>query len=78
MKNIHSINFSTINCFRLSALDLNEEALYQDRLWRGTTSIEACDEEGWVVSTLRDTPWAGTACPLVVHMWLHDFLTHQR
>lgn len=30
--------------------------IYQDRLWRGTTSIEAADKEGWVVSV---TPSGG-------------------
>jgi hypothetical protein len=27
-----------------------EEAAYHDRLWRGTTSVEAADKNGWVVS----------------------------
>ncbi len=50
--------------FRLSALGANDEALspkedslYQDRLWRGTTSIETCDEEGWVVSVTPSGGW---------------------
>jgi gamma-glutamyltranspeptidase / glutathione hydrolase len=43
--------------FRPSALGINEEALYQDRLWRGTTSIEACDEDGWVVSVTPSGGW---------------------
>jgi gamma-glutamyltranspeptidase/glutathione hydrolase len=34
-----------------------QESLYQDRLWRGTTSIEACDEEGWVVSVTPSGGW---------------------
>ena len=34
-----------------------QENLYQDRLWRGTTSIEACDEEGWVVSVTPSGGW---------------------
>ncbi|HTN08140.1 gamma-glutamyltransferase family protein [Agriterribacter sp.] len=34
-----------------------EEALYKDRLWRGTTSIEAADEEGWVVSVTPSGGW---------------------
>jgi gamma-glutamyltranspeptidase/glutathione hydrolase len=34
-----------------------DEDLYQDRLWRGTTSIEACDEEGWVVSVTPSGGW---------------------
>jgi gamma-glutamyltranspeptidase/glutathione hydrolase len=38
-------------------LSTKEEELYQDRLWRGTTSIEACDEEGWVVSVTPSGGW---------------------
>ncbi|HEX5025262.1 MAG TPA: gamma-glutamyltransferase [Agriterribacter sp.] len=34
-----------------------EEALYNDRLWRGTTSIEAADAEGWVVSVTPSGGW---------------------
>ncbi|RAJ05032.1 gamma-glutamyltranspeptidase/glutathione hydrolase [Chitinophaga skermanii] len=30
---------------------------YQDRLWRGTTSIEAADAEGWVVSVTPSGGW---------------------
>jgi gamma-glutamyltranspeptidase / glutathione hydrolase len=41
----------------LSALSPKEEALYEDRLWRGTTSIETCDEEGWVVSVTPSGGW---------------------
>jgi gamma-glutamyltranspeptidase / glutathione hydrolase len=33
------------------------DSLYQDRLWKGTTSIEACDEEGWVVSVTPSGGW---------------------
>ncbi|HSZ33434.1 MAG TPA: gamma-glutamyltransferase, partial [Puia sp.] len=43
--------------FKPSALSPEEEAVYQDRLWRGTTSIEACDEEGWVVSVTPSGGW---------------------
>jgi gamma-glutamyltranspeptidase/glutathione hydrolase len=31
--------------------------LYQDRLWRGTTSIEAADKDGWVVSVTPSGGW---------------------
>jgi gamma-glutamyltranspeptidase/glutathione hydrolase len=34
-----------------------DDSLYQDRLWRGTTSIETCDEEGWVVSVTPSGGW---------------------
>jgi len=33
------------------------EELYQDRLWRGTTSVEAADKEGWVVSITPSGGW---------------------
>ena len=34
-----------------------EEATYHDRLWRGTTSVEAADKEGWVVSIVPSGGW---------------------
>ncbi|MDR6781838.1 gamma-glutamyltranspeptidase/glutathione hydrolase [Pedobacter africanus] len=37
-------------------LNLPDEA-YMDRLWRGTTSIEAADKEGWVVSVTPSGGW---------------------
>lgn len=40
-----------------SALSLENEAQYEDRLWRGTTSIEACDSAGWVVSVTPSGGW---------------------
>lgn len=33
------------------------EALYQERLWMGTTSVEAADKEGWVVSITPSGGW---------------------
>lgn len=30
---------------------------YQDRLWKGTTSVEAADKEGWVVSITPSGGW---------------------
>lgn len=38
------------------ALPMNEE-LYHDRLWRGTTSIEAADKDGWVISVTPSGGW---------------------
>jgi gamma-glutamyltranspeptidase/glutathione hydrolase len=35
----------------------NVDSLYMDRLWRGTTSVEAADEEGWVVSVTPSGGW---------------------
>src|ERR1700712_23497 len=40
-----------------SALSSEGEALYEDRLRRGTTSIEACDSAGWVVSVTPSGGW---------------------
>jgi gamma-glutamyltranspeptidase / glutathione hydrolase len=34
---------------------INDE--YKDRLWRGTTSVEAADKEGWVVSITPSGGW---------------------
>lgn len=34
-----------------------DENLYHDRLWRGTTSIEAADKEGWVISVTPSGGW---------------------
>lgn len=34
-----------------------DEAAYMDRLWRGTTSVEAADKEGWVVSITPSGGW---------------------
>ncbi|PST84333.1 gamma-glutamyltransferase [Pedobacter yulinensis] len=36
---------------------LPEDENYHDRLWRGTTSIEAADKEGWVVSVTPSGGW---------------------
>jgi gamma-glutamyltranspeptidase / glutathione hydrolase len=34
-----------------------QESAYQDRLWRGTTSVEAADAAGWVVSITPSGGW---------------------
>lgn len=34
-----------------------DEAAYQERLWLGTTSVEAADAEGWVVSITPSGGW---------------------
>ncbi len=34
-----------------------DEALYHDRQWRGTTSIEAADKDGWVISVTPSGGW---------------------
>lgn len=39
-----------------SSVALLDEA-YKDRLWRGTTSVEAADKEGWVVSITPSGGW---------------------
>ncbi|EDM34839.1 Gamma-glutamyltransferase [Pedobacter sp. BAL39] len=36
---------------------LTTDEAYQDRLWRGTTSVEAADKEGWVVSITPSGGW---------------------
>lgn len=35
----------------------NIDSAYMDRLWRGTTSVEAADQEGWVVSITPSGGW---------------------
>jgi gamma-glutamyltranspeptidase/glutathione hydrolase len=37
--------------------DAASETMYQDRLWRGTTSIEAADKDGWVISVTPSGGW---------------------
>ena len=34
-----------------------QDPAYMDRLWRGTTSVEAADKEGWVVSITPSGGW---------------------
>ena len=34
-----------------------DDSAYHDRLWRGTTSVEAADKEGWVVSVTPSGGW---------------------
>jgi gamma-glutamyltranspeptidase/glutathione hydrolase len=34
-----------------------DEEAYHDRLWRGTTSIEAADKDGWVISVTPSGGW---------------------
>lgn len=45
----------------VAALNPNEklpiDANYMDRLWRGTTTVEAADKEGWVVSITPSGGW---------------------
>lgn len=36
---------------------MQTDAAYRDRLWRGTTSVEAADKEGWVVSITPSGGW---------------------
>ncbi|WP_245586319.1 gamma-glutamyltransferase family protein [Olivibacter sitiensis] len=36
---------------------LGIDSAYMNRLWRGTTSVEAADEEGWVVSITPSGGW---------------------
>lgn len=33
------------------------DAAYMDRMWRGTTSVEAADKEGWVISITPSGGW---------------------
>ena len=48
-------NFAPAHDTRTGMLQ-NDEA-YMDRLWRGTTTVEAADKEGWVVSITPSGGW---------------------
>jgi len=37
--------------------DASADSAYHDRLWRGTTSVEAADKDGWVVSVTPSGGW---------------------
>jgi gamma-glutamyltranspeptidase / glutathione hydrolase len=41
----------------MNSTTMVDEAVYHDRLWRGTTSIEAADKEGWVISVTPSGGW---------------------
>ncbi len=49
----HDINWNS----NQSQLDLAIDDAYMDRLWRGTTSVEAADSAGWVVSITPSGGW---------------------
>ncbi|SFE33140.1 gamma-glutamyltranspeptidase / glutathione hydrolase [Chitinophaga sp. CF118] len=38
-------------------LAVNTDSMYMDRLWRGTTSVEAADKNGWVISITPSGGW---------------------
>ncbi len=40
---------------KLEKLPIDDE--YNDRLWRGTTTVEAADKEGWIVSIVPSGGW---------------------
>ena len=42
---------------QVAALFAANDSAYIDRLWRGTTSVEAADAEGWVVSITPSGGW---------------------
>lgn len=47
----------SVNTKETAALAMLEEEKYMDRLWRGTTSVEAADTSGWVVSITPSGGW---------------------
>ena len=49
-------NFVPAHDTRQTAFNI-PDAAYMDRLWRGTTSVEAADKEGWVVSITPSGGW---------------------
>ncbi len=48
-------NFMPTHDAGSAAVNITDE--YMDRLWRGTTSVEAADKEGWVVSITPSGGW---------------------
>lgn len=48
-------NFMPAHDAGSAAINITDE--YMDRLWRGTTSIEAADKDGWVVSVTPSGGW---------------------
>lgn len=42
---------------RTGKVELSVDEEYKDRLWRGTTSVEAADKNGWVVSITPSGGW---------------------
>lgn len=54
-------NFAPAHDTRTGLNDFDKQSLsdenYNDRLWRGTTSVEAADKEGWVVSITPSGGW---------------------
>lgn len=47
----------SVSIAMLSPSEKKEREEYMDRLWRGTTSVEAADAEGWVVSITPSGGW---------------------
>lgn len=45
------------NSASLSGSNKNIDDVYMERLWAGTTSVEAADEEGWVISITPSGGW---------------------
>jgi gamma-glutamyltranspeptidase/glutathione hydrolase len=51
-------NISKVNTLdQVAAPGGEADAAYMDRLWRGTTSVEAADKDGWVVSITPSGGW---------------------
>lgn len=54
---IQTRNFAPAHDVRNEAIASAIDSDYMDRLWRGTTSVEAADAEGWVVSITPSGGW---------------------
>jgi gamma-glutamyltranspeptidase / glutathione hydrolase len=52
----NKINFMPAHDVRNNGVAVNDPE-YMERLWMGTTSVEAADEEGWVVSITPSGGW---------------------
>lgn len=58
LQNKVPVNFQPTHDARTSYTSATpNDSIYHDRLWRGTTSVEAADKEGWVISITPSGGW---------------------
>lgn len=55
--NQRKTGFAPAHDIRITQNEVPVDLAYMDRLWRGTTSVEAADKEGWVVSITPSGGW---------------------
>ncbi|HMO62423.1 MAG TPA: gamma-glutamyltransferase [Ferruginibacter sp.] len=55
--NNNSPGFGPAHDIRNSGAAVEADSLYMQRLWAGTTTVEAADEEGWIISITPSGGW---------------------